>query len=174
MSLALQCLQKRPEDRPQTFGDVLTKLFHIAQEHDYLLSFELVHSAYHQKNTFEEIQKNFRSVLIKNLVKLDMYDLALTEIETIPPELFDGDLWRLRGNLLSLKRKDAEALLAFERALQFDLAEEERHWCLSEYALSLKHLNRFQEAIEIYKADGRPLPPPTAGRDFANKMQNVA
>ena len=31
-----------------------------------------------------------------------------------------------------------------------------------------------EEAIELYKKDGRPLPPPTAGRDFANKMQNVA
>lgn len=31
-----------------------------------------------------------------------------------------------------------------------------------------------EEAIELYRQDGRPLPPPTAGRDFANKMQNVA
>jgi predicted RNase H-like HicB family nuclease len=31
-----------------------------------------------------------------------------------------------------------------------------------------------EEVIELYRQDGRPLPPPTAGRDFANKMQNVA
>jgi predicted RNase H-like HicB family nuclease len=31
-----------------------------------------------------------------------------------------------------------------------------------------------EEVIELYKKDGKPLPPPTAGRDFANKMQNVA
>jgi len=31
-----------------------------------------------------------------------------------------------------------------------------------------------EEAVELYKVDGRPLPPPTAGRGFANKMQNVA
>lgn len=30
------------------------------------------------------------------------------------------------------------------------------------------------EAIALYKADGRPLPSPTSGRDFANKMQDVA
>lgn len=30
-----------------------------------------------------------------------------------------------------------------------------------------------EETIEIYRQDGRPLPPPTAGRDFANKMQDV-
>lgn len=30
------------------------------------------------------------------------------------------------------------------------------------------------EAIALYRADGKPLPPSTAGRDFANKMQDVA
>lgn len=30
------------------------------------------------------------------------------------------------------------------------------------------------EAIALYKADGKPLPPATSGRDFANKMQDVA
>jgi predicted RNase H-like HicB family nuclease len=28
-----------------------------------------------------------------------------------------------------------------------------------------------EEAIELYKQDGKPLPPPTAGRDFANKSK---
>ncbi len=31
-----------------------------------------------------------------------------------------------------------------------------------------------EEAIALYHRDGRPLPPATSGRDFANKMQNVA
>jgi hypothetical protein len=31
-----------------------------------------------------------------------------------------------------------------------------------------------EDAIELYRHEGRPLPPPTSGRDFANKMQNVA
>ena len=31
-----------------------------------------------------------------------------------------------------------------------------------------------EEAIALYRKDGRSLPPPTSGRDFANKMQNVA
>jgi predicted RNase H-like HicB family nuclease len=30
------------------------------------------------------------------------------------------------------------------------------------------------EAVELYKAEGKPLPPPTSGRDYANKMLNVA
>ncbi len=30
------------------------------------------------------------------------------------------------------------------------------------------------EAIALYHEDGKPLPRPTSGRDFANRMQDVA
>ena len=30
------------------------------------------------------------------------------------------------------------------------------------------------EAIGLYQKDGKPLPPPTAGRDLANKLDRVA
>jgi predicted RNase H-like HicB family nuclease len=30
------------------------------------------------------------------------------------------------------------------------------------------------QTIELYRRDGKPLPAPTSGRDFANKMQDVA
>ncbi len=31
-----------------------------------------------------------------------------------------------------------------------------------------------EETIELYRKEGKPLPPPTSGRDFATKMQRVA
>jgi predicted RNase H-like HicB family nuclease len=31
-----------------------------------------------------------------------------------------------------------------------------------------------EEVIALYKQDGKPLPPPTSGRDYANKLQQVA
>ena len=31
-----------------------------------------------------------------------------------------------------------------------------------------------EEAIALYRKDGKSLPPATSGRDFANKMLNVA
>ena len=31
-----------------------------------------------------------------------------------------------------------------------------------------------EEAIGLYRKDGKALPPPTSGRDFATKMQSVA
>lgn len=30
-----------------------------------------------------------------------------------------------------------------------------------------------EEAIELYRQDGKPLPPPTAGHDLANRLQTV-
>ena len=30
-----------------------------------------------------------------------------------------------------------------------------------------------EEAIVLYEQDGKPLPPPTSGRDYANRMQSV-
>ena len=30
------------------------------------------------------------------------------------------------------------------------------------------------EVIELYWRDGKPLPPPTSGRDYASKMLSVA
>ena len=31
-----------------------------------------------------------------------------------------------------------------------------------------------EEAIELYREDNKPLPPPTCNRDYANRMQSVA
>ena len=31
-----------------------------------------------------------------------------------------------------------------------------------------------EEAITLYKKDGKPLPPATSGRDLANRLQSVA
>ena len=31
-----------------------------------------------------------------------------------------------------------------------------------------------EEAIELYRAEGKALPPPTSGQDFVNRMQGAA
>jgi predicted RNase H-like HicB family nuclease len=31
-----------------------------------------------------------------------------------------------------------------------------------------------EEMLELYKLEGKPLPPPTSGKDYANKMLHVA
>jgi len=39
---------------------------------------------------------------------------------------------------------------------------------------STRYVKIVDEVIALYSKDGKALPPPTSGRDFANKMQNVA
>ncbi len=31
-----------------------------------------------------------------------------------------------------------------------------------------------EETVELYRQDGKPLPPPFSGRDFVNAMQRIA
>jgi hypothetical protein len=31
-----------------------------------------------------------------------------------------------------------------------------------------------EETIDLFKKDGKPLPPPTSGKDYANKMLTIA
>jgi len=43
-----------------------------------------------------------------------------------------------------------------------------------EQAVFAKLCDIVEETIELYKQEGRPLPPPTSGKDYANKMLDVA
>lgn len=45
---------------------------------------------------------------------------------------------------------------------------------LDEKAVFAELCDVVEETIALYKNDGKPLPPPTSGRDYANKMQRVA
>lgn len=44
----------------------------------------------------------------------------------------------------------------------------------NEEAVFVELCELVEETIELYNKDRRPLPPPTAGKDYANKMLNVA
>ncbi len=39
---------------------------------------------------------------------------------------------------------------------------------------SARYAEIVEETMELYVKEGRPLPPVTSGRDYANKMQHVA
>jgi predicted RNase H-like HicB family nuclease len=45
---------------------------------------------------------------------------------------------------------------------------------LDEQAVFAELCQIVEEAIDLCKTDGRPLPPATSGRDYANKLQHVA
>jgi predicted RNase H-like HicB family nuclease len=43
-----------------------------------------------------------------------------------------------------------------------------------EQAVFAELCSMVEETIELYRTEGRPLPPPTSGKDYANRMLNVA
>ncbi len=43
-----------------------------------------------------------------------------------------------------------------------------------EQAVFAELLEIVEETLELYRRDGKSLPPPTAGRDYANRMLQVA
>jgi len=45
---------------------------------------------------------------------------------------------------------------------------------LDEHAVFEELCQIVEEAINLYRQDGKSLPPASSGRDFANKMQDVA
>jgi predicted RNase H-like HicB family nuclease len=44
----------------------------------------------------------------------------------------------------------------------------------NEEAVFVELCELVEETIELYHNEGKTLPPPTAGKDYANKMLNVA
>ena len=149
MTLALQCLQKKTTDRPQEFKSIFDELFQLARGDDDLeRALKLV-----EVTKVGSLVPRFlyRAERIESLIQNGDYQLALTYLETMSQASFDGRLWSLYGDVLALNGRDEEALSAFEKALQLDLTEEETYKCYQLYALSLKHLRRFQEAIDLYK-----------------------
>ena len=45
---------------------------------------------------------------------------------------------------------------------------------LDEKAVFDEHCQIVEEAMALYKVENKELPPSTSGRDYANKLQNVA
>ena len=103
------------------------------------------------REAFQEMRAQAIPNLVQSLLDLDEYDLALAELQAVPDEAMTDRLLRLRGDALSLTEQDEEAITWFERALERNLDEAERIDCLSAYALSLKRLGRFDDAISIYR-----------------------
>ena len=149
MALALRCLQKNPAERPQGFESLWHELFQLAEGDDDLEQERWLVGARAQGNLLNVLL--FRAERIAALIKNGDHQLALTHLETMSKDSFDGRLWYLYGHALALNGRDEEALAAFEKALRFDITEQERYHCYSLYALSLKHLGRYQEAIDLYE-----------------------
>lgn len=156
--LASRCLAKNPADRPESFAILLGELASIGSRHDMLTAFTTMLESQQQREWLQEARRGLRPALIRTLSELDEHNLALEELDAIPSEEYDVELWLLRGRTLSLSGRDEEALRCFEHALAGDPEASLRIACHSEYALSLKRLRRFSEAVRVYKELLRTAP----------------
>ena len=148
--LAIDCLQKRPENRPIDFAEILSRIVEFGFGFDSSLQLELVQRN-HGYQSFLDIARNagqFQSV--EALLRLGKYDLALQELEDVPESRYDNNTWTMRAYALSLLNRDSEALTCLDKALEFELTDERRYVLLIEYGLSLKRLRRFDEAKDLY------------------------
>jgi tetratricopeptide (TPR) repeat protein len=149
--LALRCLTKNPAKRPESFAFLRRALAAAGDEHDALTTLMTMMESYEQTVWLKKACKGLRPAIVRTLSELDEHNLALEELNAIPTEEYDAELWTLRGRTLSLSGRDEEALACFDHALAADPDVSLRIACRSEYALSLKRLRRFDEAVRVYK-----------------------
>jgi tetratricopeptide (TPR) repeat protein len=151
MDLALRCLHKIPQNRPQEFKSLYQELAELSRNHDILGTLVLQVNSLQLRDAYRELQARIRPSLIKTLLTVGETELALAEAEATLPEAYDAKLWMMRGRALAFNGRDEEALSCFEKALHDELARDDRHMCQMEFALSLKALRRFDEAISLFR-----------------------
>lgn len=152
MQVAMTCMHKPADQRLRDFGDVLQLLKVLYDQHHLEVELlDVMMNSAHQKMGVESVSRQSRAQRIRGLLQVNDLAPALEELDRIDAKEYTGELWVLRGRTLSLLDRDEEALQAFDRAEPL-MPPDERIAFRSEYALSLKRLSRFDEAIDIYNA----------------------
>lgn len=150
LELSLRCLEKEPENRPKSFCQLFTEFSRIWGEHDILSSFESLYNESVMVSSYKLIQKKLKPSLLRNFLTIDRPDIVLKELEYIEKDDFTPEIMHYKGTALSLLERDDEAAIVFSELLQSELKEDQRVNVLSEFGLSLKRLERYDEAERLY------------------------
>jgi serine/threonine protein kinase len=151
MALALACLAKEPERRPPDFVHLLERIKSIYGDHDPVNLLMRTARAAEISYFMRQQLLQLRDLRIRGLLSLEEPAQALEELQAIPEDEYDAELWVLRGIALSLDNRPEEALDALERGLAGELTPAQRLSALSECALALKRLGRLEEAQDLYR-----------------------
>ncbi|HJQ32919.1 MAG TPA: tetratricopeptide repeat protein [Pyrinomonadaceae bacterium] len=171
MELALDCLKKEPAARPGDFREVLDRLTKAYEEHDPFGHLMLLMRAAEMRHVFGEHEQGLLIERVRSLLLMNDPRQALEELEAVPSDQYTADLWMSRGTALSLLGRDEEALGCFEAAVDDGgLAPDNLVRCECEYALSLKRLGRFDEALKVYER----LLPEVSDELMPNVVVNMA
>ena len=169
MALALSCLAKNPGERPSDFTDVVGRIRSIYEQFD-LVDLMLLMMQAQETGAALKQSPSLRRERVHSLLALEEFGQALEELDAIPPDEYDAQLWVARGTVLSLLNRPEEALDALERGLEGDLSPQERVDARIERALALKRLERFAEARELLEA----LVPEVRGEQLPGVLVNLA
>ena len=128
-------------------------------EVDAVLAVMLLHGSSELKAELAGVGEARRDQVAPDLIRIGEYDLALEELDS-RPQAERTVRWSIAyGDALSLLERDAEALVSLEEAAAAPNATDEERWAaLRSLGLSLKRLDRFDEAIAVFEQVRREVP----------------
>ncbi len=151
LALAPRCLQVDPAERPADFEAVERLVRAVGASHRPELTDRITRWSAGVGQLLDAGRSAVLSnLLVRSLARMGEFELALAEIDRVPPADRTPVLLMSRGSVLSSLGRDTEALAEFDAALAAGLSAEDSVKCRSEYALSLNRLGRHQEAAELF------------------------
>jgi len=151
MELALECMAKDGRDRPGSFAGIAERLSSISHDHDPVGALMQLMKSVEMIRVFGETEPSLDEARVRGLLDLGDAKAALEALDDIGTDRYTPVLWLRRGTALSLLERDEEALEALDQIDIEALDEDDRINYAVERALSLKRVERYDEAIAIYE-----------------------
>ncbi|MCA8970021.1 MAG: protein kinase [Planctomycetes bacterium] len=147
--LAHACLSKEPKQRPSSFAAVAESLEDLAQQVQ-CDAFQLKL----RQDRIPAIVAPFvtalsRGLRVQSLLGAGNAKAALSVLDSMHEESFDGELWAVKAAALSELHRDEEAVACYDNAFRLGVAPEKMAGLLNDYAISLKRTSRFEAAESI-------------------------
>jgi tetratricopeptide (TPR) repeat protein len=162
--IAQHCMHSDPDERPEKFGVLAVNLYALGMEHAPNLVNRV--SSYcelsGQLGKDPVSQRLVEVERVQNLLEAGDPAAAVRAAEQVPEETRLPELWLALGTAHSLSGNDERALECFDRCSSATTDEELLTRCASEKGLSLRRLERYDEAIALYeelitRADSKQL-----------------
>lgn len=169
-ALACQSLARDPDARP-SFDTIFRELNERLHDVNAGLALMLIHNSFELKEELARVGEATRDQHARDLIRIGEHELALEEL-TARPEGERTVSWHVsHGDVLSLLGRDEEALASLEAAAGApEATQEERRAALGSLGLSLKRLERFDGALEVFEALRREAPE----EELAGTLVNLA
>ncbi|MGO9783245.1 MAG: protein kinase domain-containing protein [Streptosporangiaceae bacterium] len=169
-ALAKKCISKDPGQRPASFSDIYLAILNIAGHDVPSLTAQIMTATARVRLELEILAPALAEARVKSLTNLEEYDLAVEEADALPEFLVTPTTTALRGHALASLGRDEEAIASFDRVLAGNPSKEPAVMSLTGKGLSLKHLGRYDEAIEILHQTVVDL----SGRERGEALMNLA